>query len=108
MTFDNLKYRYFGSGTTANLDDNGYWHVTVEILEKYTDNDGNNREEKLSASAVDKTLNTAHALALASAMQEMDELVYSKGYESLIEGIDKRALEGRDDSETKVDTSLPA
>lgn len=108
--FDDLKGRFFGSETIAKKSADGYWTIKVDVIERQTEDGENWREERITASAMDFDFQTAHQAALMSVMQEMEALVYSKGLDSLIQGIDKRnkELEASHGAEAKVDTSLPA
>jgi soluble cytochrome b562 len=94
-----LKGKVFGSDTTGIKGDDGYWKLTVVICEKETEDGATWREEKLSSMAFDTSFQAAHETALRSVLQEMNERVYAKGFDSLIEAID---------SEKRQNGELPA
>lgn len=80
-----IKGRVFSSETKGLLDNDGYWSVTVEIKEKATLDGVEWFEETIDAMSIDKSFDNAHQTALRSVLQWMEEYVYSRGFNSLIE-----------------------
>lgn len=103
MNYKNLKGRYFGNDVMSTKADNGMWTVTVVIRERVSEDGENWVEESIGASAMDMNFDTAHKLALGTVLSELNELVYVKGFESLVEAIEAdRALEeSKNDSNPK-------
>lgn len=101
MDYSNLKGRYFGNDTLATQKENGMWDVTVIIKERLTDDGVNWSEESIGFTATDPDFQTAHKLALTSCLQVLQELVYGKGFDSLIQGIEhQKELEAKAKDET--------
>lgn len=86
MDMNQLKGRIFEQQTLGEIDKDGYWKVVVTITEKIS-YDGEVWEvENISAMSLDKSFDMAHKIAMQSALSELNSLVYSKGFDSLIEG----------------------
>lgn len=105
MDYTKLKGRYFGNDTSAKELPNGYWEVTVCIKEKLTDDGINWVEESIGSSAVAADFNTAHREALASTLLTMQQLVYARGFDSLVQAVEyqKKLEEGTGESTTAKD-----
>ena len=103
MNYENLKGRYFGNDVFSLKADNGMWTVTVVIRERVSEDGTNWVEESIGSSAMDVDFDTAHKLALASVLSELNELVYVNGYDSLVQAVEaRRALEeGKDEPNPK-------
>ena len=83
-----LTGRVFESNTTGTLEKDGYWKIIVSITEKQSEDGITWKEESISSMSLDTTFDAAHKTALRSVLQEMNERVYAKGFDSLIEAID--------------------
>lgn len=86
MDNNKLVGRTFGQKTTATKDEQGYWKLRVVIEETVTYPDGTKKEETIESECVDKDFDTAHRIALYSALRELGYLVYDRKFDSLIEG----------------------
>lgn len=109
MDYNNLKGRYFGNDTFAKKGENGMWEVTVIIRERVSEDGENWVEESIGASAMDADFTIAHKLCLMSVLGELNDLVYSKGIDSLVQGLEiKRKSEEDNESsaENNKDTSI--
>ncbi len=106
MDNNKLIGRTFGQKTTATKDEQGYWKIQVVIVESVTYPDGVTKEENIESECVDRDFDTAHQIALHSALSELGMLVYDRKFDSLIEGKEyQRKLEAESDgSENNKDT----
>lgn len=103
-----LSGRSFGQRTTATRDEQGYWKLHVMMEEEVSYPDGTVRRETLESECMDKEFNVAHGMALGTVLAELDTLVYSRGFDSLIEGIDyQRKLEAENAAGSKTDEDTP-
>jgi hypothetical protein len=69
--------------------DNGDWKVEVMFLEVFTYDDGSEKREIIETACYDRNFQTAHQVALSSALAQYREEVYDKGMISLIEAREK-------------------
>ncbi len=100
MDYTNLNGRYFGNDTFARKLPNGLWEVTLIIKEKLTDDGVNWAEESIGSSAIDADFDVAHREALAATLQTMKELVYDRGFDSLVQAVEyQKKLEKEQDNE---------
>jgi len=83
-----LKQRIFSQETAGKLSDDGYWTLTVEIKERDTLDGINWREERVVAQSIDTSFDDAHKTALRSVLQQMNSIVYSRGFDSLIDAVE--------------------
>jgi len=105
MDYKNLKGRYFGNDTFAKKLPNGSWEVTLVIKEKLTDDGTNWVEESIGSSAIDISFDVAHRTALASTLQAMKELVYDRGFDSLVQAVEyQKQLETEEEDEPAAAT----
>lgn len=88
MDNNKLSGRIFGQQTTATRMENGLWKLHVEIREKLIYPDGQERDEAIESECIDKDFDTAHQIALNSALSELQTIVYGRNFDSLIEGKD--------------------
>lgn len=107
MESNTLKGRVFSQTTTGVKNENGMWTLEVVMVEKVTMPDGQVFEESIETMCMDEDFDTAHQTALRAALTELQELVYSRGFDSLIEGKEyQRKLEEKNDLiETNKDSS---
>jgi len=109
MDMNKLSGRVFGQQTLGEKDEQGYWKITVVMTEKIIFPDGTSKEEKIESMCMDKDFDTAHQIALHSALSELRELVYDKNFDSLIEGREyQRVLETDDGSSNKANPDTTA
>jgi hypothetical protein len=80
------KGRVFAQETKGVCADDGFWTVTVTMREQVTWENGEVQEEVINAMSMDKNFDDAHKTALRASLQELQDLVYARGFESLIEG----------------------
>lgn len=107
MKEKDYKGRVFAQETVGIRMDDGGWKVTVTMTEKVTLNNGIERVETIEAMAMDSTFNDAHRVALQSSMAELQDLVYARGFESLIEGRDyQRSLEAANGGSKNNSTTI--
>jgi hypothetical protein len=107
MTY--VSGRSFYSLTTGNKKENGEWEVTVKMSEKVRYPNGTDREESIEHTGVHQDFDAAHKIALRNVMQELQDLVYSRGFDSLVEGKDyERSLETTDGDTIKFDAITPS
>jgi|SRR5687768_14902919 len=92
MNYKNLRGRYFGNDVFSTKADNGMWTVTVVIKERVTEDGVNWVEESIGAEATDMDFDTAHKMALRVTLQELDRVVYQKGFDGLVEGVEADRL----------------
>src|SRR5512132_1902840 len=83
---DKYKGRVFAQETKGVRGDDGYWTVSVIMTEKVTWEDGQEVEESIAATSMDKSFDAAHKVAMRASLAELQDLVYARGFESLIEG----------------------
>jgi hypothetical protein len=97
MTY--VSGRSFGSNTTGYKDEgDGLWHVVVTMVEILTFPNGLERSETIEGRAENVSFHEAHKSAMRDVLQLLQDLVYSKGFDSLIEGMDyERSLQESDD-----------
>lgn len=101
------KGRVFFQETRGVQGEDGYWKVEVDLMEKVTLKDGTELEEHIKAMAMDSTFIGAHQVALRSALAELQDLVYAKGFDSLIEGREyQRSLEAVNGGSKNNTTSI--
>jgi len=104
MDMSYLEGRSFYSHTTGVKNDNGDWEVTVNMSETLAYPNGTTRQEYLESTITDKDFDVAHKTAMKNVLQDLENLVYSRGFDSLIEALDyERNLEGTNDLEAKPD-----
>lgn len=84
-----LTGRVFDSSTVGILEKDGFWKLTVTITEKQSEDGITWREESVSCMSVDTSFDAAHKTSLRSVLQEMNERVYAKGFDSLIDAVDE-------------------
>jgi len=102
MTY--LSGRGFTSVTKGEKDENEFWKVVVVMGETISYPNGTSREEHIEAMGIDKNFDKAHQTALKSCLQQLQDYVYSRGFESLIEAMDyMRNLESGDGNNDKPD-----
>ena len=65
--------------------DGEIWVVTVTLLEVLKLDDGQELKESIEVIVRDSDFNTANQIALASALRQLQEEVYDKGFVSLVE-----------------------
>lgn len=99
MNNNDLKERIFSQTTTGKRLENGMWELTSLMIEKVIYLDGTEKEEKIETMCVDADFDVAHTVALKSSLEELGFLVYSRKFDSLIEGAEyQRKLEQEHDS----------
>ena len=102
MTY--LSERSFTNVTRGNKDDDGVWNVSVVMTETLLYPNGTERTEGITGEFRSKNFDEAHKTAMQQVLQQLQDLVYSRGFDSLIEAMDyERNLEEGDDSNTQVD-----
>lgn len=96
MTY--ISGRSFLSDTQGTKDENtGNWTVRVVITETLSYPNGTNRSESVEGVHTDKDFHEAHKYAMRDALQLVQDLVYTRGFDSLIEAVDyDRSLEEND------------
>jgi hypothetical protein len=97
----NLKGRVFSNETKGVMGDDGYWKLTITITERDTLDGVNWREESLSAASIDTDFDAAHRTAMRSVLQSMNDIVYARGFDSLIEAVNSLTVK----PEEQVDIS---
>lgn len=103
MDNNTLVGRGFGQQTTATRDIDGFWKIEVLMTEKVIYPDGSVKEESIESMHVDRDFDVAHQVALHSALSELNELVYDRGFDSLIEGKEyERKLEAENANGSKA------
>lgn len=106
MNYKELKGRYFGNDTFSKKLDSDMWEVIVVIKERVSEDGVNWVEESIGTTAVDADFDTAHKMALRVVLQELDRLVYQKGFDSLVQGIEAdRLLEKEGKNESNADNN---
>lgn len=93
--------RSFLSDTKGEKDEAGNWYVAVVMTETITYPNGTERTETIVGEHVDKDFHEAHKNAMRDVLQRVQDLVYSRGFDSLIEAADyDRSLSNDSDAET--------
>lgn len=106
MENSDIKSRGFSQTTLGSKRENGMWELTVVMTESVVYNDGTERSESIETMCVDEDFFTAQQVALRAALTELQDLVYSRGLDSIIEGRDyQRRLEEHDTIEIDKDSS---
>ena len=101
--------RSFLSSTTGTKDEDGNWLVNVVMTETIVYPNGQVREEAIQAFKKDKNFDIAHKAAMQEILQNLQDVVYTPGFDSLVEGIDYlRNLETEDDANSQADEITPA
>lgn len=99
-----VRGRSFGSQTSGVKFEDGKWHLTVTMSETVLYPNGTSREETITHTAENTDFDTAHKEAMRQVLQELQDLVYSRGFDSLIEGMDyERSMEALGDSDITPD-----
>lgn len=99
MNNSDLKERVFAQTTTGKRLENGMWELTSHIRETVVYLDGTKKEEDIESMCVDPDFDVAHQVALKSSLAELGYLVYARGFDSLIEGVEyQKKLEEENDS----------
>jgi hypothetical protein len=102
MTY--LTGRSFTNITQGFRDEHDVWRVSVVMTEDLLYPNGTGRTEEIKGLAENKDFDVAHKTAMQSVLQQLQDLVYSRGFDSLIEAMDyERTLEEGDDSNAKAD-----
>lgn len=91
-----IKERFFGSTTTGEKDKDGTWKVVLDCTEKIVWNDGTTKEETISFMGMDSNFHLAHQTTLRGYLNWMNDFVYGRGSDSLIEGVAFSKLEAGD------------
>jgi hypothetical protein len=107
MDTNKLIGRVFSQETIGTKGENGLWTVKVNMTEKVTYPDGQERAESIDTECVDADFHVAHRIALHSGLSELARLVYDRGLDSLIDGMDfEREFEEllSDEGNTNQDT----
>ena len=108
MDMSYLSGRSFLSDTKGYKDEEGNWNVVTVMTETLTYPNGTVREEKIEGSYKDPEFKVAHMLAMREVLQELQDLVYNRGFDSLIEAKDyDRSLEVDGDATIKFDAITP-
>lgn len=81
---DAIVGRVFENRTEGERGLDGFWKVTVIVMEKVTFNGVDWEKEEVSAVGMDRTWDEANKTALRSVLQYLDEYVYSRGFDSLV------------------------
>lgn len=102
MDMNSITGRSFSNYTVGEKLENGDWKVKVTIVEALQWKDGEVKEETIEAECQASDFNVAQQEALASALYELNEVVLSKGYTSLV-----IAREEQDDSKAETDETTP-
>lgn len=108
MDMSYLTGRGFTSVTTGEKDENGNWKIVVTMGESIQYPNGTKREGKVDAMGISTDYDEAHQTALKSCLQQLQDLVYSRGFDSLIEALDyQKGLEmgNADSSQADEDTA---
>lgn len=88
MDMNLIAGRIFSQQTSGEKLENGDWKVSVTITEKVKESSESEwLEANIDSEAQDKNFDNAHKLAMFSALQELNRLVYSRGLESMFEGL---------------------
>lgn len=104
MEMEYLAGRSFTSHTQGWKNSGGDWDVVMTMTETVSYPNGQQRTEAIETKGSHKDFDTAHKVALADCMNQLQELVYAKGFDSLIEARDyERTLAERNDTDPKVD-----
>lgn len=98
--------RAFVNSNKGIIDESGYWHVDVVMTESVYYSDGTDTSEKIEASSIDRNYDDAHKLALTSALLQLRDEVYDKGFTSLVDARDSSRKLFVDDN-SKIDTDTP-
>ena len=102
MTY--VSGRSFASVTSGTKDEDGDWIVNIVMSETINYPNGLVRQEEVSGFKKDKDFDLAHKTAMQYVLQQLQDLVYSKGFDSLIEGRDyQRSLEAGNGSDIEAD-----
>lgn len=99
MSFIGFVYK---TEVLSNKTKDEFWKVDIVISEKRTSDGVEWKEEVIEASSVDLNREDAERVALRSALAQLDDLVYSRGYKSLI---DAREDENESNSQDNEDTT---
>ncbi len=86
MDMKTVKGRSFVQNTIGTKDSEGYWMVVVSMEETLVFNDGSTASEKVESSSLDRDFGMAQQIALRASLAELDEITFSRGFDSLIEG----------------------
>lgn len=109
MEMDYLQGRGFTSVTKGERDERGIWTVNVRMGETISYPNGTVRGEGIEATRESTSFDTAHQMALKECLQQLQDLVYSRGFDSLIEALDySRQMEATSDEATKADEASPS
>lgn len=104
MDMNDVMIRKFYNSTNGERLENGDWRVTCTIGEDLAMTDGTTKSEVIDAMCVDKEFDVAHGAALNSVIEELRMLVYERGFDSLVEGVEyQRKLEVNDNPKTDED-----
>jgi hypothetical protein len=107
MTY--LSGRSFSSVTTGTKEENGDWNVKVLMTETLDYPNGTKREESIEKSAISPSFNVAHQTAMNGVLQVLQDLVYTRGFDSLIEARDyEKNLQVTDGDTIKFDAITPS
>src|SRR6188474_183124 len=97
MDMNYLAGRSFSSITSGSKEEDGDWSVKVVMTETLIFPNGQVRTETVEALSKEKEFDLAHKEAMRQVLQEVQDLVYTRGFESLIEARDyERGLEIQD------------
>lgn len=83
MTY--LSGRSFSSYTTGIKGEDGKWKVSVELGERVQYPNGTHKQESIFYEEVNEDFDVAHQTALKACLYDLQELVYSRNFDSLIE-----------------------
>ncbi len=104
MEMQYLVGRGFTSVTTGTKDENGTWKLVVTMGESLSYPNGTTREEHIEAMGMSDDYDQAHQTALKSCLQQLQDLVYGRGFDSLVEAMDyERSMEALGDSDVTSD-----
>jgi len=108
MDMNLILERKFYNDTVGLKETDNTWKLIVTLGEKIVLKDGTVREEKLEAMSLDTDFGSAQRIALRSVLQQMDDLVYARGFDSLIDAVDyQKSLEKPNGGNTNNAVTAP-
>jgi len=90
----------FVNDNKGTVDEGGFWTVTVLMIETNYFDDGTTEEETIETKSISSDFDNAHETAMVSALTQLREEAYDKGFRSLIVARKAKNDNGADNTNT--------